>query len=292
MKKAYIYLLVMFLSAAFIIGCGADKDKVKYKEEPIPVKVMKVKAQDLDKALEYAGNIQGEDEAQVYPKVSGKIVEEARHEGDKVNKGDPILYIDRDEIGLKFERAPVESPLKGIVGRIYVDLGANVTAQTAVALVSNMEKVEINLDVPEKYLHELSFKKIAIIKIDAYPDKEFTGKVTEISPIIDLETRSAPVKITINDYEHLLQSGMFAKVKLILEEHKNVTAVMKEAIMGKTPNAYVYVVIGGKAVLRNISPGIREDSLVEILEGVKEGDLVVIMGQQRLRDGSPVIAEE
>ncbi len=291
MRKIIPILLMFFIVLTVFVGCGR-KTAAKSKEDAIPVKVMKVENKTLHKALSYVGNIKGIDEATVYPKVSGKIIEEAKREGNPVNKGDPILYIDRDEVGLKFEKAPVESPLNGVVGRIYVDIGANVTPQTPVALVANMEKVEINLDIPERYLHQLSLGNKAIIKIDAYPHKEFTGEVTEMSPIVDLETRAAPIEITIYDYEHLLQSGMFAKVKLILEEYKNVPTIMKEAIIGKEPNSYVYVVESDKAVLRKITPGIREDSLVEVKEGLSEGESVVIMGQQRLRDGSIVAAEE
>ncbi len=291
MKRIFISILIPCLTIILITGCG-KKAIGKSKEEAIPVKVMKVKNEDLYKALDYVGNIKGIDEAVVYPKVSGKIIEEVKQEGSIVNKGDAILYIDRDEIGLKFEKAPVESPLTGIVGRIYVDIGSNVKPETPVALVSNMGKVQINLDIPEKYLHQLSLGKLAIISVDAYPNKEFTGKVTEMSPIVDLETRTAPIEITIDDDEHLLQSGMFAKVKLILEEHKNVPAVLKEAIIGKEPNTYVYVVDGKVASLRKITPGIREAAMIEVTEGLKEGELVVIMGQQRLRDGRTVAAEE
>lgn len=291
MRKIIIGLLVFFIASAFMTGCG-KKRFAKEKQDAIPVKVMEVRNRNLYRALEYVGNIKGVDEATVYPKVSGKIIEKVKEEGSPVNKGDPILYIDRDEIGLKFEKAPVESPLTGILGRVYVDIGSNVKPETPVALVSNMAVPQIKLNIPERYLPQVSLGANALISIDAHPDKEFTGKVTEISPVVDLETRSAPVEITIDDTEHLLQSGMFAKVKLIIEEHKNVPTILKEAIMGKVPDTYVYLVENKKAILRKITPGIREGALVEVFEGLKEGDRVVIMGQQKLRDGLPVEPEE
>src|SRR3989338_7346451 len=109
MKRIVIYFLVIFLTTAFISGCGkgrAARDKLK----AIPVKVMKVKLENLKKLLEYAGSIKGRDEAVVYPKVSGKIIEKVREDSSPIAKGELILFIDRDEIGLKFEKAPVESP--------------------------------------------------------------------------------------------------------------------------------------------------------------------------------------
>ena len=292
MKRRYICLLAMVITAVFITGCGGKTDKSKYKEEPIPVKVMTVKTEDLDKALEYVGNIQGEDEAQVYPKVSGKIIEKVNREGDHVVKGGVIAYIDRDEVGLKFEKAPVESPLTGVVGRVYVDIGSTVNTTTPIALIANLDRAEIDLDIPEKYLPKISLGQDADIMVDAYPNEKFLGKVTMISPIVDLQTRAAPIEIKINNADHRLQSGMFAKVKLVIEEQKNVPVIFKEAIIGRGSNTYVYVVNGNRAFLKNVILGIRQGPYYGIESGLKTGDSVVIVGQQGLRDGSLVAPEE
>ncbi len=291
MKKITAFIL-FFMVCALITGCGANKDKTKYKEEPIPVKIMKVKAQDLDKTLEYVGNIMGEDEAQVYPKVSGKIIEKVNREGDHVSKGDVIAYIDRDEVGLKFEKAPVESPLTGVVGRVYVDIGSSVNTTTPIALIANLDRAEIHLDIPEKYLPKISIGQEADITVDAYPNEKFLGKVTMISPIVDLQTRAAPIEIKIKNADHRLQSGSFAKVKLVIEEQKNVPVIFKEAIIGRGANTYVYIVDGKRAFLKKVILGIRQGPYYGVESGVKVGDSVVIVGQQRLRDGCLVEPEE
>ena len=291
MKKLIIFIL-FFTISVLVTGCGANKDEAKYKEEPIPVKVMDVKVQDMNKALEYVGNILGEDEAQVFPKVSGKIIEKMKREGDSVSKGDVIAYIDRDEVGLKFEKAPVESPLTGIVGRVYVDIGSSVNTQTPVALVANIDRAEIHLDIPEKYLPKISLAQYADITVDAYPNQKFLGKVTMISPMVDLQTRAAPIEIRIENRDHRLQSGMFAKVKLVIEEQKNRPVILKEAIIGRGANTYVYVVDGKRAFLKNVILGIRQGPYYGVESGVKAGDKVVIVGQQRLRDGCLVEPEE
>jgi len=154
-----------------------------------------------------------------------------------------------------------------------------------------MEGVEIDLDVPEKYLHEISLGKQAVMSVDAYPGVEFVGSVSQISPVIDIETRSAPVEITIVDKTRRLQSGMFTKVRLILEERKAVPVIIKEAIVGKEPDTYVYTVSGGKAHLTRVKLGVREGPYYEVTEGLAFGDSVVIMGQQKLRDGASVTVE-
>ncbi len=291
MKGASFYLVCFLVAITFFAGCGREVGR-KIKEEIVPVKVMKVKLENLTKNLEYVGNIKGENEAIVYPKVSGKIIEKVKEDGSPITKGEVIAYIDRDEVGLKFEKAPVESPLTGIVGRVYVDIGSSVTPQSAVAFVTNIDKAKISLDIPEKFLPKVSLGQEAEVRVDAYPQDKFIGKVTKVSPVVDIVTRAAPIEITIDNSNHHLQSGMFAKVKLVIEENKNVSVILKESVLGKDPDAYVYVIENKKAILKKVALGIRQGPYFEVRDGVVTGDTVVIMGQQRLRDGSSVEPEE
>jgi len=288
-------LTALIFTALFIFAVTGCQKKGPVKTETpqaIPVKVAKVELHDINKTLDYIGNIKAQDEAMVYPKVSGKIIEKVKEDGSVVDRGDIIAYIDRDEVGLKFEKAPVTSPLKGIVGRFNADIGSNVTPQTPVALVIDMDKVKIGLDIPEKYLADVSLGQKADIYVDAYLEEKFSGEVTKISPVIDLVTRTMPVEITIENQDHRLKSGMFARVSLVIKEIKDAALVLKEAVMGREPDLYVYTVENGKAVLKDVELGIRQNGYFEIKNGLKQGDTVVVMGQQRLRDGAEVRAEE
>jgi membrane fusion protein (multidrug efflux system) len=282
----FLIILILLLS-----GCQKKVEKDN-AVELIPVKVSKVELKDILETIDYVGNIKARDEAVIYPKVSGKIIEKVKQEGDLVNKGETIVYIDRDEVGLTFERAPVESSLKGVVGRVYVDIGQNVNNLTPIALVVNMDKVKIDLDVPEKYLSRVSLGQKAKINVDAYPEENFMGEVTKITPVVDLINRASPIEITVDNPGHLLKSGMFAKVSLIIQERKAVPIILKEAIMGKEPELYTYVIENKKAVLRKISLGIRQGPYYEVKQGLREGDPVVIVGQQRLYEGAAVETEE
>jgi len=273
-----------------LCGCQAKIEKEK-AQEVIPVKVSRVQLRDLNEALEYVGNIRAQDEAVVYPKVSGKITEKVKVDGSPVNKGEVICYLDRDEVGLKFEKAPIESPLAGIVGRVYVDIGQNVNVQTPIALVVDINQVKTSLDIPEKYLSQVSLGQEAKIAVDAYPKEEFSGKVSKISPMVNLENRAAPIEITLDNQDHRLKSGMFASVSLIIEKHSSVSVIIKEAILGKEPDNYVYLIENNRAVTKKITLGIHDGPYYEVREGIKEGDLVVIVGQQRLYDNAPVTVE-
>jgi multidrug efflux pump subunit AcrA (membrane-fusion protein) len=287
-SAALIFILWCFFS---VTGCSQVEDLSK-KKEAIPVKVIKVELKDIQKTLDYVGDIKAQDEAIIYPKVDGKIIEKIAEEGSSVNKGDVIAYIDRDEVGFKFEKAPVESPLTGIIGRVYVDKGTNVTPQTPVALVVDMDKVKVDLDIPEEYLPKVILGQSAEISLQTYPDEKFIGTVVKISPVLDLATRTAPIEINIPNSDHRLKSGMFASVSLIIEKHASVPVIFKEAIMGKEPDNYVYLIENNKAMTKKIILGIHDGPYYEVREGIKEGDLVVIVGQQRLYDNAPVTVEQ
>jgi multidrug efflux pump subunit AcrA (membrane-fusion protein) len=279
-------ILIILIMAGFLAAGCQKKDAAKTDlPQAVPIKAVQVELKDISKTLEYIGSIKANEEANVYPKVTGKIIEKVKEDGMTVEKGDTIAYVDRDEIGLKYEKAPVTSPLTGIVGRFYSDIGSNVSPQTPVALVIDMDKVKIGLDISEKYLADISLEQRADIYVDAYPGQKFTGIVTKISPVLDTETRSMPVEITIDNKGHKLKSGMFARASLIIKEIKLAPVVLKEAVMGKEPDVYVYVINGNKAALKNIKTGMRQNGYFEVVDGLKQGDLVVIMGQQKLKDG-------
>lgn len=286
-SKIIIYLAVIFL----LIGCQ-PREKEASGPETLPVKVSKVELKDLEEAIDYAGNVRAQDEALIYPKVSGKIIQKLKEDGSPVKKGEAIAYIDRDEVGLQFQNAPIESTLDGLIGRVYVDIGANVSPQTAVALVVNADKVKVDLQVPEKYIPRIFLKQEAKISVDAYPEEEFSGEVTKMSPVVDLATRAAPIEISLDNPGHKLKSGMFAKVSLTIEKREAVAVILKEAVLGKEPDTYVYVIENKKAVLRKVILGLRQGALYEVKEGLREGEYVVIMGQQRLYEGVPVQSEE
>ncbi|MFA5117837.1 MAG: efflux RND transporter periplasmic adaptor subunit [Candidatus Omnitrophota bacterium] len=282
-KRIWAYLLLF----VFLGGCGSEVKKAA-APDIIPVKTRLLSLSDIEKTIDYVGSIKANEEVLVYPKVSGKIIEQIYEVGSSVAKGETVFYIDRDETGLKYEKAPVVSPLDAVVGKVFVDIGAHVRPQDAVALLVTLERVQVVLDIPEIYLPKISLGQEARVSVDAYPLRQFQGKITKISPMVNLENRAAPVEITVDNPGYLLKSGMFVKVSLTLEKHTGVPVILKESIIGKEPQAYVYTVENNTARMHQVSFGIRKGSLYEVTSGLKEGDLVVVVGQQRLYENALV----
>jgi membrane fusion protein, multidrug efflux system len=288
----FFFALLLFLLGA-MAGCG-KKDPgngSNGKSDAVPVNVVEVKPGRLSISHDFVGNIKAEYEAEVYPKVSGKIMEKVKNEGDRVDKDEPLMYIDRDEVGLKFEKAPVQSPIKGVVGLLYTDVGQRVQPTTPVAYVVDMEKVKINIDVPEKTIAEIKIGQDAEVKVDSYADKVFIGKMNRISPVLDPMTRTSSAEIIVDNKEGFLKPGMFSRVSIVTRVVENVDIVIKEAVIGKEPDTFVYVVKDNKAIKKKIELGLKQNNMIEVRSGLQTGDRVVVVGQQKLYENAPVIVE-
>src|SRR3989338_2131902 len=145
-KKILVCLISMLIISG---GCKSKRgeEPVKQKGKTIPIIKWKiVEAKDMKERLSFVGDITGEDEATVYSKVPGKLLEKKVREGDTVKKGDTIATVNRDEVGYTFEPAPVLSPLDGLIGRIYLDRGDNVTPSIPIARVVLMDSVRLKIN--------------------------------------------------------------------------------------------------------------------------------------------------
>ena len=276
-------LSCIFIFVVTFIGCETKKQTEEALS--VPVSVVKAEKETIFDTIQFVGDIKASDEAEVFPRASGKVNDKLKQEGDFVKKDDVIMYVDRDEIGFEFELSPVVSPLGGFIGRIYVDKGDSVTIQSPVANIVDIDSVKIRIDVPEKYLPKIYIGQPVKLKVDAYPDREFEAKITTVSPQVDIETRTFPIEASLDNKKHILKPGMFAKLEIILREEKDAIIIPREAIIRGLNNQFVYVAESNIAKKRIVTLGIQKLDKVQVISGIKIEDKVIIRGQQRLKDG-------
>lgn len=306
MKKKKIIILLII--AGHIIGLGVIKRLFLAKSpvtqpallgrrsaEKTTVKADRVKRQDLDFILLYVGSLKAKDEVIVFSKVPGKLARYEVSEGDKIEKGEVIALLDRDETGLKYELARVESPLSGIVGRTLLDKGAQVSPASAtgaqglpIAIVINMNEMVVKLGIRGQDIAYIKKGLKASLEIDSYPNEDFYGEVSKVSEIIDADTRTLPIEITISNPEHRLKSGMFARIKLFAGTRPQALVIPRDALVKENTTDYVYVVEDSTARKIKVKIGLLQDSNVEVLEGLQEHQRLIIFGQQGLKDGSAI----
>ena len=189
---------------------------------------------------------------------------------------------------IRLQNTQIVAPFAGEIIRRYVDSGALISPSTPVVTLIHLETLKVVANVLEKDVGLVKSGMKAKILTEAYPEKPFEGTVVRINKALDLATRTLQAEINIPNPGHLLKPGMFAKVEMILKEKPDALTVPKEAVLKEEGKQFVFAVEGNQAFRKPVVTGVERESLIEIVEGVKEGDKIVIRGQESLRDLSTI----
>jgi membrane fusion protein (multidrug efflux system) len=183
----------------------------------------------------------------------------------------------------------ITSPIDGTVTKKYIDQGNLVRPGDPILTVADMKTIKIMVAVAEKHAGEVNVGTPAEMRVDALPDKVLDAQVYSVHPALDPQTHTIQVEIRLKNQELLLKPGMFARVALITERKDNVVVISRDVILGgKVDRYYVYLVEGGIAHKRFVTPGITEAARCEIADGLKQGETLVVNGMNFLADGISV----
>jgi RND family efflux transporter MFP subunit len=147
------------------------------------------------------------------------------------------------------------------------------------------ETLKIVANVLEKDIPLLKAGMKAKIRTESYPGRVFEGRVEKINSALELSTRTLQAEVYIHNADRSLKPGMFANVEVVLLEKPQTLVIPREAVIAAGSEISVFVVEGKQAVRRPITLGYEQDQSVEILNGLNEGDQVIIKGQQLIKDG-------
>jgi membrane fusion protein (multidrug efflux system) len=166
-----------------------------------------------------------------------------------------------------------------------------VTTSTTLISLQTVDPQRATFQVPERYAERLKPGQRVQLRVAALQNKEFTGIVDFVDPVVQLPTRTILVKAQVPNGRRQLQSGMFIEARLATDMRPNAVLVPEEAIVPMQGANFVWVVIDGKAARRQVGIGIRIPGFVEIRSGVDEGEQVVVGGMERIAmEGMPVNA--
>jgi membrane fusion protein (multidrug efflux system) len=126
--------------------------------------------------------------------------------------------------------------------------------------------------------------------MDSFPGRVFEGQVFAIDPQVDASAHSIAVRATLPNPDRVLRPGLFARVTLTVSDRSESISIPEQAIMPRSDKFFIYRVVDGKAVLTPVEIGRRAGGQVQIVRGLGAGDDVVIAGQLKLQDGTPVQA--
>ncbi|MFT9493705.1 efflux RND transporter periplasmic adaptor subunit [Anaerosolibacter sp.] len=182
----------------------------------------------------------------------------------------------------------VTAPVDGIVSAVAVEVGEMASSAQPSVTIVNMDRVYAEINVTENVINALAVGKEVVVDIPSASSESLIGKIDKISPVSDVKTQLYPIRIYIENQNHLVKPGMFAKVKLATNARENVIAVRTEAIASENNKNIVYIVEDDRAVAKEINIGLDTGLETEVISGLKPGDKVIIKGQDYVEDGSKV----
>ena len=221
---------------------------------------------------------------------------EAKHEVALAQIKQKEAALKTAEVRLSYTRIHVAWDDAGgarLIGERSVDEGAMLTAGDPIVSVVDASSVIAVISVIERDFPEVRVGQAATVSTDAYPGREFHGKIVRRAPVLREESRQARVEIEVPNLEGLLAPGMFARVRIRFAERPDATVVPASALVRRNGRQGVFLAdpAQGKAHFIAVSTGILSGDVAEILEPKLEG-LVVTLGHHLLEDGGAIVVPE
>jgi RND family efflux transporter MFP subunit len=188
----------------------------------------------------------------------------------------------------------IAAPFAGVVTRRYADTGVMIQAGTssstqAIALVklSQNDRLRLNVAVPESAVSHIRVGQRVDVRVDAFR-RAFSGTIARFARTVNVDTRTMQTEVDVANPDWTIVPGMRAYVSIPLERSKHALTVPVQAVDRAGRSATVYVVTNEKVEPRPVTLGLEAPDRVEILAGLRDGDLVVVGNRSQLQQGLPV----
>jgi RND family efflux transporter MFP subunit len=180
------------------------------------------------------------------------------------------------------------APFAGTITQKDVEIGSVVNTSNAIGRLTDLSQLKLEIAVPEKEIYLFQEGENATIQTDLYPGHNFTGKIDYVSDRAD-DSHNYTVKILIkNNKANELKAGMYGTAMMNKDLQASTLIIPRSALLGSAKNPQVFVVQNDTASLRNIQTGSSNGLEIEVINGLKAGEVVVVSGQINLSNGSPV----
>jgi membrane fusion protein, heavy metal efflux system len=194
------------------------------------------------------------------------------------------------------ETIAITSPISGRIVSRTTNIGQMASPSDAIFTIADQSQVWVEADVYEKDLARVRKGKTAEIRVDAYPDKVFTGRIDAISDILSSESRTAKVRCVVSNPQGILRGEMFARIAIVTGSRGNSVLIPKQAVLDDAGKKTVYTpcmdckedIAAGKSVCGaydklEITTGVAQGDKVEVLSGIEPGAQVVTVGAYQLK---------
>jgi membrane fusion protein, multidrug efflux system len=175
------------------------------------------------------------------------------------------------------------------VGNTVTPMGGVIeSGESSLFVVEDLDTLMLRVNVPERELAKLSVGQVAQLTFDAVPNHVFEGKISLISPYVSADTATFAVRIRVTKTDGLLRPGMFARVAIVYERKPDALQIPRTALLDGDGPPKVFVVKDGKATERAVKLGLSNGAWIEVTDGLKDGEQVVVVGQGAVKPGAAV----
>ena len=190
---------------------------------------------------------------------------------------------------IQLEKMNAYAPLSGYLTAL-VDTTENtiVEANTVIAQVVDYAKVLVDLKIPNSQMPMIALGQEVRVNNYAFRDQAFIGHITVIDPTLDPTTRTFRIEVEVDNGDLVLRPGMFIKADIVVEQRADVLVINQELILSRRGRSVVFVEEAGVAQERNIETGLEDEFMVEVLEGLSEGERVITSNYETLRSRTQV----
>jgi len=224
-------------------------------------------------------------------------VSQATLDSDSANLKNARALVDQQKATVAYKT--LKAPFSGRLGIRAVDLGQYLSSGTTVVTLQALDPIYVDLYLPQQALSQIRVGQPVITTVDTYPAKSFAGEISAISPLVDSGSRNVQVRAVMKNPDGQLLPGMFAKVAVSVDQPQRLVTLPQTAIVSNPYGDSVFVVdkqAGGKTgglVARQsfVKTGLVRGDQIAVTQGVNDGDTIVVAGQLKLRNGSPVVID-
>lgn len=222
--------------------------------------------------------------------IPSSTLENAKLEVDKANYAVEANRLEVKANEVMLEKSNLYAPSKGMIGELNVEEGEAVTPNTLLGSHVMTDYVFAEFGVVERDVNKIQLGQKARVFVDAYPDKTFEGVVENIAPVVAGKSRTATVRVRLENPESTLLPGMFTRVRILLYSKKNTIAIPTDSILGESGHQYVFIIDAKKntAEKRAVTIGYTRPDYSQIDSGVTEGELIATSGLEQLEDKKKV----
>jgi len=216
--------------------------------------------------------------------MEGAAEEDIRAAEAQVRQAKAALDIARHQLN----NTKITAPIGGKIASVNISLGELVSISTPLMSIIDTSKLFVTVGISEKDISMVNEGQKVELTIDAFPEEEFIGEVFSKGVAVDQVSKTLEIKIEIIEPKAEIPVGVFARGNILVKNKKDAIIIPLNALVREKGGIYVYVVEDMIARKREVILGITQDEQVEILEGLSEGQEVIIIGNQELKDGEKV----